>query len=60
MGFDILLNRFLILIFKIKIVLFIVESYWKKTYPSLEMVKIQITCVKVVEHTSDNINDHQN
>lgn len=60
MGFDILLNRFLILIFKIKTVLFIVESYWKKTYPSLEMVKIQITCVKVVEHTSDNINDHQN
>ena len=60
MGFDILLNRFLILIFKIKIVLFIVESYWKKTYPSLEMVKIQITCEKVVEHTSDNINDHQN
>ena len=60
MGFDILLNRFLILIFKIKTVLFIVESYWKKTYPSLEMVKIQITCVKVVEHTSDNMNDHQN
>lgn len=60
MGFDILLNHFLILIFKIKTVLFMVESYWKQTYPSLEMVKIQITCVKVVEHTSDNINDHQN
>ena len=30
MGFDILLNHFLILIFKMKTVLFILESHWEK------------------------------